>query len=67
MLSGREWLLLDDIFAGETHKLGVITRFMALLELIKQRKIIVSQDDVCGEVRVYPVPAPVADKEVISG
>ena len=58
MLSGREWLLLDDIFLAETHKLGVITCFMALLELIKQRKIVVSQDDLCGEVRVYPAPEP---------
>ena len=64
MLSGREWLLLDDIFADETHKLGVITCFIALLELIKQRKIIVSQDDVCGEVRVYPAPEPVVKKVV---
>jgi len=57
MLSGREWLLLDDVFTGETHRLGIITCFIAMLELIKQRKIVVSQDDVCGEVRVYAAPA----------
>ena len=57
MLSGREWLLLDDVFTGETHRLGIITCFSAMLELIKQRKIVVSQDDVCGEVRVYAAPA----------
>ncbi|OGR43818.1 MAG: hypothetical protein A2X35_08885 [Elusimicrobia bacterium GWA2_61_42] len=57
MLEGREWLLLDDIFASETKRLGVITCFMALLELVKQRKIVVSQDEAYSEVRIYPAPA----------
>jgi segregation and condensation protein A len=57
MLEGREWLLLDDIFMSEKKRLGVITCFMALLELVKQRKIIVSQDEAYQEVRVYPAPA----------
>jgi segregation and condensation protein A len=61
MLEGREWMLLDDVFASETKRLGVITCFMALLELVKQRKIMVSQDDAYAEVRIYPAPAaPVA-------
>ncbi|MEY3852656.1 MAG: hypothetical protein RI910_1636, partial [Verrucomicrobiota bacterium] len=37
LLEGREWLLLDEVFQAETKRLGVITCFMALLELIKQR------------------------------
>ncbi len=57
MLEGKEWLLLDDIFAAETKRLGVITCFMALLELVKQRKILVSQDEAYTEVRIYPAPA----------
>jgi segregation and condensation protein A len=56
MLEGREWMLLDDVFASETRRLGVITCFMALLELIKQRKIMVSQDEAYTEVRIYPAP-----------
>jgi segregation and condensation protein A len=56
LLEGREWLLLDEIFASETRRLGVITCFMALLELIKQRKILVSQDEAYTEVRIYPAP-----------
>lgn len=52
-LSGREWILLDEVFEGETRKLGVITCFLAMLELIKQRKVIVSQDDTFREVRIY--------------
>ncbi|OGS14235.1 MAG: hypothetical protein A2234_11185 [Elusimicrobia bacterium RIFOXYA2_FULL_58_8] len=66
LLEGREWLLLDDVFASETRRLGVITCFMALLELVKQRHILISQDDAYGEVRLYrspsaPVPAPSQD------
>lgn len=56
MLEGREWLLLDEVFAGETKRLGVITCFMALLELVKQHKIVVSQDEAYTEVRIYPAP-----------
>ncbi|HBA60237.1 MAG TPA: hypothetical protein DCZ92_05380, partial [Elusimicrobia bacterium] len=67
LMEGREWLLLDEVFASETKRLGVITCFMALLELVKQRKILISQDDAYGEVRMYPAPpqpaaaAPAAD------
>ena len=56
MMKGRDWLLLDEIFATETHRLGVITCFMALLELAKQYIIILSQDEPCGQVRVYHSP-----------
>lgn len=58
MLEGREWLLLDEVFASEKKRLGVITCFMALLELAKQRKILISQDEAYQEVRIYPAPAP---------
>ena len=60
MLEGREWLLLEDVFLSETKRLGVITCFMAMLELVKQRQIIISQDDVCGEIRIYKAPEPAA-------
>lgn len=58
MLKNREWMLLDDIFTAETKKLGIITCFIALLELIKQRRIVTVQDVVCGEVRIYRSPEP---------
>lgn len=54
LLSGKEWVLLDEVFENETKKMAVITCFLAMLELIKQRKIIVSQDDAFKEVRIYP-------------
>jgi len=55
-LEKRQWVLLEEVFATETKRRGVITCFMALLELIKQRIIIISQDEVCGEVRIYSAP-----------
>lgn len=61
LLEGREWLLLDEVFASETKRLGVITCFMALLELVKQRKILISQDEAYGEVRMYPAPPKPAE------
>lgn len=63
LLEGREWLLLDDVFASETRRMGVITCFMALLELVKQRKILVSQDEAYEEIRIYPAPPPPAPAE----
>ena len=63
MLEGRQWLILDEIFATETTPRGVITCFMAMLELIKLRKIVVSQDEAYTEVRIYPAPAAHAPAE----
>jgi segregation and condensation protein A len=53
MVISRPWALLDDVFAGETKKMGVVTCFLALLELMKMRRVLVRQDGVFGEVRVY--------------
>jgi segregation and condensation protein A len=53
MLASKEWLLLDEVFITETHRLGVITCFLAILELVKLRKILVNQDDMFKEVRIY--------------
>ena len=58
MLKAREWIILDDVFVSETRRLGVIVCFMALLELIKQRKIMVVQDEAYSEVRIYRAPEP---------
>ncbi|MEA3306770.1 MAG: segregation/condensation protein A [Elusimicrobiota bacterium] len=58
MLKNREWVFLDDIFLTETKRLGIITCFIAILELIKQRTIIVIQDNNLGEVRIYHRPEP---------
>ena len=56
LLRARAWVLLDDIFAGETKKRGVITCFMAVLELMKIKKIIARQDEKLGQIRIYLHP-----------
>lgn len=56
MFKKHEWVLLDDIFVGETKKRGVITCFMALLELMKIKKIIARQDAQQGQIRIYLNP-----------
>ena len=56
MLKNRTWVLLDDIFVGETKKRGIITCFMALLELIKIKKLLARQDEQEGQLRIYLNP-----------
>jgi segregation and condensation protein A len=53
MVMDREWVLLDDVFSSETKKAAVITCFLALLELMKTRRVFVMQDKIAGEVRIY--------------
>ena len=56
LFKNREWILLDDVFVGETKKRGVITCFMAVLELMKIKKIIARQDEREGHIRIYLNP-----------
>ena len=56
LFKDREWVLLDDIFVGETKKRGIITCFMAVLELMKIKKIIARQDKLEGQIRIYLNP-----------
>ena len=56
MLSRRQWVLLDDIFVGETKKRGIITCFMAVLELIKIKKLLARQNEQDGQIRIYLNP-----------
>jgi len=53
LVTSRPWVLIDDIFSGETKKRGVITCFMAVLELLKINKIYARQDKQNGEIRIY--------------
>lgn len=53
VLSKEKWMLLDDVFKDETKLRGIVTCFLALLELVKQNKISVSQDDSFSEVKIY--------------
>ncbi len=64
LLEERPWLLLDDIFTGETKKRGVITCFMAVLELLKIGKILARQDNDKHEIRIYLNPDK-ADEDAV--
>ena len=56
LLKKRTWILLDDIFVGETKKRGIITCFMAILELMKIKKLLARQDEKEGQIRIYLNP-----------
>jgi segregation and condensation protein A len=56
MLRARPWALLDDVFAGELKKRGILTCFLAVLELLKIGKILARQDGQNEEIRLYLNP-----------
>ena len=56
LLKTHTWILLDDIFVGETKKRGIITCFMAVLELMKIKKLLARQDEQLGRIRIYLNP-----------
>jgi len=45
-------LTLQDIFVGRTSKSEMIGLFLATLELIRQKKIMVEQSEMLGEIRI---------------
>ncbi|MBI3292690.1 MAG: segregation/condensation protein A [Elusimicrobia bacterium] len=63
-LEGQPFLTLQALFAKETRRLGVLMTFLALLELIRLRQVIVRQSRLFGEIRLYPLPARVAGGEL---
>ena len=56
LVTERPWVLLDDIFRGETKKRGIVTCFIALLELLKIGMIFARQDKQASEIRIYLNP-----------
>ena len=58
LLEGKPYILFRDIFEGERRKLGILTCFMAVLELIKTQKIIARQEAPFAEILVYKRQAP---------
>lgn len=53
MIKEKKWMLLDDVFKDEKKIRGIVTCFLALLELIKMNKITVIQDEPFSEVKIY--------------
>ncbi|MBI4347168.1 MAG: segregation/condensation protein A [Elusimicrobia bacterium] len=61
LLEGKTHVTFRDVFKDERKRLGIMTCFMALLELIKLQKIFARQDFHFGEILVYkrePPPPP---------
>ncbi len=55
MIKAKGYLILDEVFMDEVSKRGIVTCFLALLELVKMNKIRVVQEENFGEVRIYQV------------
>ena len=61
-LKDKKGVSVDEIFSAETKRMGIITCFMAVLELVKQRKIAVRQDEELSEIRLYLLEEPGEEK-----
>jgi segregation and condensation protein A len=55
MREGR--LTLRELVVGRTSKSEMVGIFLALLELIREKKILVEQGEILGEVHIIPAPA----------
>lgn len=55
ILSERRYVILDEIFMDETTRRGVVTSFLAMLELVRMNRIRVVQEEIFGEVKLYIV------------
>jgi len=52
--SKGEGIRFVDLFDEDTTRLEVVVTFLALLELIRLRRVRVAQEELFGEIRVYP-------------
>jgi len=52
-LKDREFMDFSDIFGKESTKMFLIVSFLALLELIRQKKVYVRQSKTFGNIRIY--------------
>jgi segregation and condensation protein A len=55
MIKERKYMLLDDVFRDETKLKGIITSFLALLELVRIGKVRIVQDENFSDVKIYLV------------
>ncbi|MBI4051513.1 MAG: segregation/condensation protein A [Elusimicrobia bacterium] len=53
LLESRPSIALEELFRDETRRGGVISCFLALLELVKLQKIFARQSGLFGEVRIF--------------
>jgi segregation and condensation protein A len=55
MIKEKKYMLLDDVFRDETKLKGIITSFLALLELVRIGKVRIVQDENFSDVKIYLV------------
>ncbi len=53
LLDAKGCVSLDEAFAGETRRRGIIAVFLAMLELLKLQKISIRQEEHLGPVLIY--------------
>jgi segregation and condensation protein A len=57
----REGMRFEELFDDQTSRLELIVTFLALLELIRLRRVRVAQEGLFGEIRVYPAETAASD------
>lgn len=53
LLKGRSFISLEDLFKEETKRGGVVSCFLALLELVKQQKVFARQEQGFGPIHIF--------------
>jgi len=61
MLEEKEYILLSEIFSQQKRKLDIIAFLLALLEMIKMKRVCARQSKIFGEIRIYRVQPKVLD------
>ena len=65
LITGREQgVRFSDAFTGCVSRMELVVTFLALLELIRQRVIRVSQDNQFGEIYMFPGESKDYDRDV---
>ena len=68
LLERKPYVLLRDLFDGITKRRGIISTFLAMLELIKLQRVFARQDEPFGEILIYkkekPLPMIMPSNEV---
>lgn len=66
LLEHKEYIMFEDIFQGETRRMGIIASFLAILELVRTKQIFARQAHMLKGIRIYGIqykePAEKIDK-----
>ncbi len=66
---GQARFMFDDLFQGDLDKMVIITTFLAILELVRQRFITLLQQDVYGQIEIHacadmPIEMAIVDESL---